>query len=263
MIYPFVVQALLRKFGYKATMISLAVSFVLLNSFGLVWCKRRVALVTRSIGQKPRRVRPKADWSFMKRRDPWVAMIYLTISCLGNFIPLLWMPTYAATVGIRNPDGAGLVSIMNGMSMAGNLLSGFISDLIPAHYATIVYSFIATISVLCLWGFGTTGGILAAFAVVWGITGGAMAGFWARLISVIARDDPAVPQIMVSIFISLKGIGAFVAGPISTALLKIGPFHGAAGAYGSTDFGALMIFTAVMTFVGALALFFFDSEGLA
>lgn len=113
MIYPFVVQALLRRFGYKATMVSLAVAFVLLNAFGLLWCKRRVPF-QRSAGQKPRRVRPKADWTFMHSRVPWLAMVYLTISSLGNFIPLLWLPSYAAAINTRTPDGATLVSLMNG-----------------------------------------------------------------------------------------------------------------------------------------------------
>lgn len=138
--------------------------------------------------------------------------------------------------------------------MIGNLVSGIISDIFPAHIASIGYSVIAAISCVTLWGFGTSGGVLAAFAVVWGLTGGSLAGFWAQLISVIAKDDPAVPQIMLSIFISLKGIGAFVAGPISTALLKLGPMPGADGAYGTTNYGVLMIFTAVTTFVGAMAL---------
>jgi hypothetical protein len=92
---------------------------------------------------------------------------------------------------------------------------------------------IAGLSCVVLWGFGTNVGVLTAFAVVWGITGGSLAGFWGNMIATISGGDPTIPPIAFSIFITLKGIGCFTSGPVSTALLTFDGFRGAAGAYGT------------------------------
>lgn len=250
-VYPFVVTALLHRFGYKVTMLSIAVSFAILVASGLFFTKRRVPLV-KKIGATKRRIRPKPNWSFINTRAWWLGVLHMSISCLGNFIPLLWMPSYAAKIGATNPNGAGLVSILNGVSVVGNLISGSLSDHIQPRWSVFLYSTVASIACLALWGYGTSSLMLTGFVVLWGISGQCMCGFWARMISTISRDDPAVPQIAFSAFISIKGIGAFTSGPISTALLKFEPFRGARGAYGSTNFGALIIFTAAMTFLGGI-----------
>lgn len=258
-IYPFVVTALLHRFGYRATMLSIAVSYCILVASGLFFTKRRVPLVKR-VGAIKKRVRPKPDWGFVHTRAWWIGVAFMTLSSLGNFIPLLWTPSYATQVGITVPSPAALVAMMNGVSVLGNLASGSISDYVQPRYSVFVYCVVAAAACLGLWGFGTSAGTLTGFVIVWGLSGQCLCGFWARMISTIARDDPAVPQIAFSVFISLKGIGAFTSGPVSTALLKIDGLRGAAGAYGETNFGVLIIFTAVMTLLGAVPMLAFPTS---
>lgn len=257
-VYPFVVTALLARFGYRATMLSIAVSFAILVAGSLFFTKRRVPLIKR-VGATKRRVRPKPDWAFLHTRAWWIGVVFMSVSSLGNFIPLLWTPSYAAQIGAKSPSGAALVAMMNGVSVLGNLVSGSISDHIQPRLSVFVYSTIATVACLALWGFGTSAPVLTGFVILWGISGQCLCGFWARMISTIAKDDPAVPQIAFSVFISLKGIGAFTSGPISTALLKIDAFRGAGGAYGANNFGVLIIFTAAMTFLGGLPMLAFPT----
>ncbi|BEI84420.1 hypothetical protein CcaverHIS002_0410240 [Cutaneotrichosporon cavernicola] len=258
-IYPFVVTALLHRFGYRATMLSIAVSYCILVAAGLFFTKRRVPLVRR-VGAIKKRVRPKPDWVFVRTRAWCIGTTFMTLSSLGNFIPLLWTPSYARQVGIKTPSPAALVAMMNGVSVIGNLVSGSISDYVQPRYSVFAYSVVAAAACAGLWGFGTSAGALTGFVIVWGLTGQCLCGFWARMISTIARDDPAVPQIAFSAFISLKGIGAFTSGPISTALLKIDGFRGAGGAYGDTNFGVLIIFTAAMTLIGAIPMLAFPTS---
>jgi hypothetical protein len=58
-------------------------------------------------------------------------------------------------------------------------------------------------------------------------------------------------------FAVLRGVGNLTSGPVSTALLKTGTLRGAAGAYGETNFGAVLIYTSVTIFIGGVVGLFF------
>lgn len=73
-----------------------------------------------------------------------------------------------------------------------------------------------------------------------------------------------------SLYAVLRGVGnltsgrsfaqtLLIPGPISTKLLKTGVFRGAAGAYGSTNFGAVLIYTAVTILGGGIVGIFFPN----
>lgn len=154
---------------------------------------------------------------------------------------------------MTRPNGAALVSIINAVTALGNMLTGYVSDRVPTRVAVTLWTSIAGLACIVLWGFGTNAAILTAFAVLWGLTGGSLAGFWGNMIAVISGSNSETPRLAFSIFLTLKGVGCFTSGPISTALLKFGGFAGAAGAYGS-NYGVLFIYTGVLTFLGGLVL---------
>jgi hypothetical protein len=277
-VYPFVVTALLKKFGYKATMLSLAISFLIIALAAMPFTHRRVPLRQHDHGGKKRHERPKLDWGFLRTSAPWVAFSFMAITSLANFIPLLWLPceyqylkcartwttltrsAYAVAINATKPDGAAILAITNAVTAIGQLCSGWVSDRFPVRNAVMTSTTVATIACLVLWGLGTNAALLTTFAVAWGITGGSMAGYWGKMIKIIARDDPGVTIISFSAFISIKGIGSLTSGPISTALLKYDGFRGAAGAFGATNYGVLIVYTALLTFVGGAVLIFFPKK---
>lgn len=95
-LYPIITTALLNKFGYKATMIALALSFAVLNLAALPFIRRRIPLAKHLNGASKRRMRPKVDFSFLKTRAAWIAFTFMTVTSLANFIPLLWIPCKCA-----------------------------------------------------------------------------------------------------------------------------------------------------------------------
>lgn len=124
--FPYIVTSLLRRFGYRTTMLALGVAFISINSVALTLIKRRVPLAAR-VSSSTRRPRPRIDFSFLAGRAAWAAFAFITISNLGSFIPLLWMPcewalsayrltsvAYATATHATRPDGTTLVAIMNG-----------------------------------------------------------------------------------------------------------------------------------------------------
>lgn len=90
-VYPFVVNALLGRFGYRTTMLSLALSYAALNLVAVVFIKRRIPLPPREAGVR-RHARRKMDFRWMKARAPAVAFTFMMITSLSSFIPMLWLP---------------------------------------------------------------------------------------------------------------------------------------------------------------------------
>lgn len=167
---------------------------------------------------------------------------------------------YATAINATSPNGASILAITNATTCLGYTLAGFLSDRVSIRMAVMATTTVASIVCVTLWGFATNGVILCMFAVLWGVSGGSLAGYWGKMITIIARDDPPATIISYSTFLALKGIGSLTSGPISDALLKYPAFQGASGAYGSTTYGALLIYTAVLTFVGGLVLIAFPRK---
>jgi len=99
-VFPFIVTALLGRFGYKATMISLAIGFGVLCGVALMFIKRRIPLTVNRASQARnhkgyggKSVWRAIDWSFLKKRGIWVATAVILATAMGNFIPSLWIPS--------------------------------------------------------------------------------------------------------------------------------------------------------------------------
>lgn len=118
-VFPFIVQALLGRFGYKATMVAIGLGFLLINATALAFVRRRVP-VGRGAGSA-RRHRPQIDWSFLKKGGMWAGTLVILFTAMGNFIPSLWIPTFADAIGATRPNGTALVAIMNGECGAGGV----------------------------------------------------------------------------------------------------------------------------------------------
>ncbi|KAL1407268.1 hypothetical protein Q8F55_006686 [Vanrija albida] len=253
-IFPFIVSALLARIGYCATMVTLGLLFPAVCAPALLFVRRRVPVARPSA---PRRARlHKVDWGFLRGPAPWVGFAFVTLANLGNIIPLVWMPTFASTV---HANGTVLVSLMNAVTIPGFPLNGYLSDHLPARLAILTSFVVAALASALLWGFGTQPAALFAFVLVWGASAGCMTAFWSRLITTIADGDPQLPMLVMAIFSCLKGVGSLTSGPVSTALLKLEPWHGAAGAYGATNYGGLFLYTSGSTLLGGLAASVFPS----
>lgn len=199
-IFPFVVSALLSRFGYKATMISLGLSFLLLNSLALIFVKRRIPITTRPFSLSRSRsrsrvhARPKTDWSFWRHRSIWIGTAIILSTSMGNFLPSLWIPSYAEAIRAHRPNGTALVAIMNAASVPGNTLTGYLSDRLPTRVVVTLSCTLAAVACLTLWGMGTSEGLLVAFSVVWGFTALSFVGTWSKMITIISSESEPAAQ---------------------------------------------------------------------
>jgi MFS family permease len=155
---------------------------------------------------------------------------------------------FADNVGVTQPNGVALVSIMNGKlqlfvpvlmtaaSVPGNAIVGWLSDHVRTKIMMVAVCTIGAIATLIAWGFGTSVAPLVIFCIVWGMTSLCFVSLWSKIITRICKDDPTLPVLVFSVFAVLRGVGNVTSGPVSTRLLQTGVFKGAAGAFGSTNF---------------------------
>lgn len=90
-LFPFLVDALLKRFGYKATMVAVGIGFGTLNAVALLFVKRRIPLPPQVAGQ--RRPRPRIEWSVATKWPFWCGFAILLLTSMGNFNPTLWIPS--------------------------------------------------------------------------------------------------------------------------------------------------------------------------
>jgi len=88
-VFPFLIDALLKRFGFKATMLAVGLGFGVLNGSALFFIKRRIPIPRATPEHSPV---IKVDWSVALTRAFWLGLGVLFLTSLGNFNPTLWIP---------------------------------------------------------------------------------------------------------------------------------------------------------------------------
>ncbi|WWC92205.1 uncharacterized protein L201_007159 [Kwoniella dendrophila CBS 6074] len=254
-VFPFLMQGLLGKFGYRITMIVLGLGYAITGSIALLAVKRRIPLISRydqNSNNLTRRRRPRVDWSFTKRSAFYLGAVIIGLTSMGSFIPSLWLPSFVDEMGLRKPDGTALIAILNASSVPGNALMGWLSDRLALKWTVLISCLGGALSCAFLWGFGTNSGVLIAFAITFGLLFTSFTTLWTKMVAVISLDDPVITGLIYSMFAFIRGVGNLSSGPISDQLLKVDGLRGVTGAYGFHNYGALLIYTSIIILSGSI-----------
>lgn len=229
---PLVLQALLRRFGYRTTLRAVAVMLVVLTGPLIPLLKGR--------GGLQHTVNLRTDWSFFKTRLFWIYSLSNLLMGMGFFFPSLYLPSYASSIGLEVSKGALLLALMSVSQVAGQFTFGYLSDKNLSLNALItVSSSVAAIATLSTWGLARSLLPLIFFALLYGFFGAGYTAMWARMVTAISKE-PSASQAMFGLFCFGKGIGNILAGPISAGLLRK-PDN--TGAYGYGMYKTVVIFT--------------------
>ncbi|KAL0940060.1 MFS monocarboxylate [Colletotrichum truncatum] len=232
-IFPFVMEALLEKYGYQTTLRAVAVALFVLTGPLIPFLNGRLPPSLHSASLR-------MDWSFL--RDPlfWVFSTSNVAQGLGYFFPSLFLPSYATSIGLSGRDGALLLALMSVSQVAGQLTFGLLSDRkVSLEVLTTVSTIISATAAFALWGLAHTLPLLIVFALVYGFFAAGYTAMWARMTTAVSNDSTAVSMIF-SLFNFGKGVGNVMAGPISGNLL----FHiTSVESYGLIKYKGVVIFT--------------------
>lgn len=242
-VMPFIVEAMLNKYGYKTTLRAIAVALVLLTGPLLPLFKGRLPPTESSIVAK-------ADWSFLKKPIFWIYSISNLAQGLGFFFPSLYLPSYATSIGLGARQGALVLAVMNVAQMLGQFTFGILSDgRVSVNVLILISTLVTAVASLTIWGFARSLGPLISFALIYGFFGYGYVSLRVHMGTAVT-SDPTAALATFSIFCFGQGVGNVLAGPISAVLLSR---IVAIGDYGAVRYKSVVIFTGCTMIISAMS----------
>ena len=243
-VMPFIINALLARYGYKVTLRAIAVGMIVLTAPLIPTLKGRLPVSERSsVG--------KTNWGFLQKPLFYVYGLSTLVQGLGLFFPSLYLPSYARSIGLSTTQGALVLAVMSLSQLIGQFAFGWLTDKkIPVSSLAILCSLLATIATFALWGTAKSLGLLIGFSLIYGFFG---YGFGVMRIGMgrACSDDPSTAVTTYSTLVFLQGVGNVLVGPISNALLS---HHVDVSGYGIAKYKYLVVFTGVCMAASAVVI---------
>lgn len=256
LVAPFIIQWGLDKYGVQHFLWGWAVMLAVCLGLLLMFSGPRVPWS----GPQSRSLRARLrlfthGFGFLRTGTFWILQTAVILQGLGYFIPLVYLPDYAKSLGLSALKQSASVSIVNTCSIFGLIFWSLLGDRV---HVTTVMSIIAvgsSIAVFLFWGLSSPAPnaswpLLATFAALYGFFAG---GFTATFPSIAKElrstsDRHGLSSELGGIFGLLsfgRGVGNVACGPISETL--VGQNANAVSfrqstAYGS-GYGPLIMFT--------------------
>lgn len=240
-VMPFVMQALLAKYGYRTTLRAVAVALALLTGPLIPFLKGRLP-------PSERTSMPKINWAFFRSPLFWVYSVSNLLQGFGYFFPSLYLPSYASSLGFGGKSGAILLALMSVCQVGGQFVFGLLSDRkVPLNVLACLSTIVAATACLAMWRLAKSLPVLIVFAIVYGFFGAGFTAIWARMSTAISDDGTSGP-IIFSLLNFGKGIGNVLAGPIGGFLVSSSR---STGTPSSLSYRWVIVFTGVCMFASA------------
>ncbi|KAF2019335.1 MFS general substrate transporter [Aaosphaeria arxii CBS 175.79] len=241
-ILPLILEWLLHNYGYQTTLRVCALSFVALNFPVLIFFKPRLPL-SQTVESR------RFDLSFWKCSNFLILQSGNVVQSLGYFLPTIYLPTFARSLGASTLQSIVTVILLNGAAFVGSLCMGTAVDKFDVTKCLFVSAVGSAIGVFVLWGLSTSLATLYCFCAVYGAFAGCYSSSWSAIMRETKEKKETADSGMIFACLSAgKGVGNLASGPLSEILLRYGPWK-AGMAYGS-NYGALIVFTGVTSVLG-------------
>ena len=236
---PFIMGWGLERYGFRTMLRAWGIAMVILAGPLLRYVKPRIPLSAQS------QVR-RFDISFLRTSTFWILEAGNVLQGLGFFVPNIYLPTYASSLGLSSISGTLLVSLFNTTSVFGAVILGTLIDRLHVTTVILISTIGASLSVFLLWGFATSLPLLCVFSLVYGLFAGGFTTTYTGIIHEVRKVEPSADVgLLFGLLAFGRGIGAVVCGPLSEAMIGNQPWQGqAALGYGS-GFGVLIVYTGI------------------
>jgi len=241
-VIPVMTELLLHSYGFRTTLRIIAIAFAALNFPLLFFFKPRLPLSQTALHRG-------FDMSFWKCRTFLILQSGNILQSLGYFLPSIYLPTYARSLGASGLASMVPVVLLNGAAFVGSLCMGIAVDKYHVTTCLFVSTIGSTIGTFLIWGVSTSLPPLYIFCLIYGAFAGSTSSSWSAVVRETKEKRRGADSGMIFACLSLgKGIGNLCSGPLSEALLHAGGWK-AGLAYGS-GYGALIVFTGVTGVLG-------------
>ncbi|KAF9453382.1 MFS general substrate transporter [Macrolepiota fuliginosa MF-IS2] len=154
-------------------------------------------------------------------RDPAYGLMVVSamLSNFGMFFPQFFIQLNAVLHGIDRNTAFYYLSVMNASSVLGRTLVPLMCPKIGVINVNIVFAFVMSINVLCLWAVSTEIGYIL-FSMSFGFVSGANVALVPPMIASLAKSVEEI-GVRMGIAFASSGIVALFATPIAGALLTV------------------------------------------
>jgi MFS family permease len=150
----------------------------------------------------------------------WVYCSSTLIQGLGFFFPAVYLPSYAADIGLSSTQGALILAVMAVAQVLGQFVFGYLSDKhLPVSTLAAVCSFMAMVATFGLWGIAKSLELLLTFSIIFGFFAYGFATMRVGMGRAVS-DDPSGVVATFAILVFLQGVGNVLVGPVSAGLLE-------------------------------------------
>ena len=224
-----------------------AVALVVLASPFLFYLKPRIPL---SMSSHHRRL----DMKFLRLSTFWALQAGNIFESLGFFIPNIWLPTYARSLGLSSLSGTLTIMLFNVTSVFGQILMGSLIDRLHVTTVILVSTIGTTLTVFLLWGSAVSLPLLCVFSLMYGLFAGGFTSTYTGVIREVQKQERGTEAGMLFGLLSAgRGVGSVLSGPLSEALLRAKPWVGEVGLGYGTGYGGLIVFTGVSAMLGGVS----------
>lgn len=241
-------QWLLNSYGFQTTLRIWSLVLFILTTPLIYFVKPRLPIAATS------RVRP-FDIGFLWTSTFGIYQLGNIIEALGFFLPTIYLPLYARTLGADTLTASLTVVLVNVASVFGCILMGYMVDRFHATTCILVSTIGSTVGIFIIWGLSLKIAPLFVFCLLYGLFAGSFTSTWPAIMrETKIKYQSADPSMIFGFLAAGRGIGNVVSGPLSGALIHGFPWRDAAlGGYGS-GYGTLIVFTGLTALLGGLSI---------
>jgi MFS family permease len=258
---PFVVSALLSKFGFRTTLRIWAGTVVLIGIPGIYLMRPRRSHIP-SRDRHGRRI----PWKFLCHPTFYVFQVSNIIFSSGYGLPQTYLSTYAnKVVHLSTTSSSLMLTLFNAPGIVAGVGFGLLCDGLSfgGGYSMSVFAVTcmsalgSALPVFFLWGLSSNNGIamLSLFSILYGFFAGGYSATWGGVIKEIEREaidrDEAIDTgIVYGLMNGGRGVGYMVGGFAGVELLKAGAVQ-ESGKWGhGTEYGSMILFTGLCAAFG-------------
>jgi MFS family permease len=246
---PYLMSWVLERWSFRTALRMWAIVLVLLVLPFLQFTRPRVPVTAASSTPRPR-----FNFSFLKSRLFIIYSLGNMIEGLGYFLPSIWLPTYARSIGSSNTIATATLALLNASAVLGCIILGLVIDRTHITTAILLSTIGALLSVFVFWGLASSTGMLLAFAITYGFFAGSFSTTWSGIIREVMASKPDTHPSLVFGFLAMgRGIGSICSGPVSDALVHMTSSSGRSKGGYLSDYNMLIIMTGVTAAIGGLS----------
>lgn len=245
-VVPFIMNVALSAYTFRTVLRAWCVVFIILIPPLLFFVKPRLP-TSQNVG--PTR---NLDWRFLSDRQFWLFSLANCVQGLGFFVPGIYLPIYAASLGASTTAATATVALLSAAQVVGRIGAGVLSDRTDVTIVMLLASGGAAVAVLLGWGLATSVPALCVASLAYGLFGGGFSTAYSGIIrDVQVRQQEADSSLIFGLLVGGRGVGAVVSGLLSGVLIDGGQWRSAKFGYGS-QYGPLIVFTGVTAIVGGI-----------